>query len=159
MAHRDVLGRVVGTVDSVLHVRGASQHLEPDEAPGRDPQRDEVVVVEHQRDVGPEGRRPDARIHHDAEHCTGGDPHELGLAVAQPAVEAAQHTGGRARLGVLGVLTEHHPVTRTNGRVEGPGEHPPVVAMRAGFERHHPADTGCAYLHAPIMPKRETRHG
>ena len=144
-------------VDAVLHVRRAAQHLEAVQASRRNPQRGELLVVQHHRDVASEGRRRGARVHHDVQHRAGGDPHELGLAVAQPAVQPAQHAGFRTRLGVLGAGAEHHLVARPDGRVEGAGEQAPGVAVRLGNESQHPVDVGLVYVHHPIMP--EVWHG
>lgn len=134
---RDVLPRIVWTVDAIAHISCGSEGLETMQEPRRDVEVPELLVVEPERLPAPERGRIRSDVDDDVVDRTVGTSDELRLAASAATVHTSNHTAPGTRLGVLDESRRcagFPEVVVEDLGVERPGEQATFVTE---WVRHH----------------------
>lgn len=136
----EVLGGIVGAIDSIADVGRSSQRLEAMKKPGGYVEVSEISVIKPKCLLMAESGRILADIDQDVMHGTVCAAHQLGLPASGASVHAANDPLHRAGLGVLDERSrESRPpeMVVENLGIERPGEQSTLVVERFRGEDQH----------------------
>ena len=154
-SYGDVLGRVVGPVDSVTHVGGRGQSLESMQESGGDVEVMKVFVVEQECAMLAESRRFPAYIDDDVINGAVRAAHQLSFAETRTAVHAPDYSLCRARLRVLHERGRRaYPADEfvETYSVKGSSEQTAGIMNRIGDEDRDPSEIGLFNSHGSMLP-------
>ena len=152
-SYRYILSRVVNAVNPIRHIRWVGEGLKPVRAAGLHIKRDLLFAMQLETLPAAVRRRRGPQIHHNVEDRAEGAPHEFGLSISAPHVQAAHHATRRAGQAVLNERSRFKPGRADYVCVEGAAKEPALVHMRGRPEQQRAGNPwNRTYLHEPPLP-------